>query len=93
VLHSADFSAQNLVLAVGTRYAVTLRAPVHHYVLAAFPPCFTSTGTQDYVESLDAGQTWSKLQTRDRSFIYEICLDAATVTRADTWGRLKAIYR
>ena len=93
VLHSVDFSAQHLVLVQGTRYAVTLRSTSHQYILAAFPPCFTTTGANDYVYSDDAGQTWAKLPTRDRSFIFEVCMDVPTAARRDTWGRVKTIYR
>lgn len=93
VFYAADFTAQNLVLFGGTRYAITLRGSGHHYVLAAFPACPTSTGAIDYVHSYDAGQTWATLQTRDRSIIFEVCMDAATPTQGTTWGRVKAIYR
>jgi hypothetical protein len=92
VLHAADFTAQNIVLTAGTRYALTLRSGAHQYILAAYPACFTSTGAADYVHTYD-GQTWEKLATRDRSIIFEVCLDAATPTRTSTWGRVKAIYR
>ncbi len=96
VLYTADFAAANLVLVAGTRYAVTLRATsnVTISILAAFPPCHAATtGTHDYVHSDDLGQTWSKLATRDRSIVYQVCLDAATSARATTWGRVKGIYR
>ena len=96
VLYSADFSAQKLVLTAGTTYAITLRADAPQIVtiLAAFPAClFATTGTLDYVNSYDAGQTWAKLPTRDRSFIYEVCMDAATAARTGAWGALKSIYR
>ena len=96
VLYTADFAPSNLVLTAGTRYAVTLRAnaPQLISILAAFPACaVATTGTHDYVHSDDFGQTWAKLATRDRSIIYQVCLDAATPARADTWGRVKAIYR
>ena len=96
LLYAADFSAQGLVLTAGTRYAVTLRsnAPQIISILAAFPACFSATtGTLDYVYSDDAGQTWVKLPTRDRSIIFEVCLDVVTPTRASTWGNVKAFYR
>jgi len=96
LLYAADFSAQNLVLTVGTRYAVTLRAnaPQIISILAAFPACHSATtGTFDYVYSDDAGQTWAMLPTRDRSIIFEVCMDLVTPTRASTWGSVKAIYR
>ena len=93
VFYSADFTAQNLVLIAGTRYAITLRCVGHQYVLAAFPPCRTNSGTYDYVSSEDDGQSWSLYFTRDRSFIYQVCMDAATPVWAGTWGSVKAIYR
>ncbi len=93
---SADFTARQLVLTAGTAYPITLRAvaPQIISILAALPPCsFATTGTLDYVDSYDAGQTWAKLETRDWSYIYEVCMDAATSARASTWGALKSVYR
>jgi hypothetical protein len=96
VFYSADFSAQPLVLRAGTPYAITLRANAFQTIsiLAAFPPCDSaSTGTLDYVHSYDGGQTWAALETRDRSIIYEVCMDSNTQARAGTWGMLKSLYR
>jgi hypothetical protein len=93
VLHAADFSPSQVILVAGTRYAVTLRCASHQYVLAAFPACPTTTGANDYVSSDDNGQTWTALSPRDRSFIFEVCMDAVTSVRAGTWGQLKEIYR
>jgi hypothetical protein len=93
VLHTADFAPSHVVLVAGTRYAVTLRCTSHQYILAAFPACSSTTGANDYVSSEDNGQTWAVLSPRDRSFIFEVCMDAVTSVRAGTWGQLKAIYR
>lgn len=93
VLYTADFRQNHLMLAGGVRYAITLRAPIHNYVLAAFPPCPVGTGTNDYVSSENNGQTWSFYFQRDRSFIFQVCMDAPTGTRRDTWGQIKSIYR
>src|SRR6185369_11571433 len=92
VLQTADFAPSHLVLVAGTRYAVTLRCTSHQYVLAAFPACSPTTGANDYVASADNGLSWAA-QSRDRSFIFEVCMDAVTSARASTWGQLKAIYR
>jgi hypothetical protein len=95
-LHIADFSSQLLLLVNGAQYAVTLRPVADAAVitaLAAFPPCRPELGTGDFVTSDDFGQTWSIHLPRDRSIVYEACLDAATPTVTGSWGRLKALYR
>jgi hypothetical protein len=96
LLHTASFSPQNVVLSVGTRYALVLRGNPGQIttILAAFPACnAVASGANDYVETLDGGASWSALPTRDRSIIFEVCLDAATPARGSTWGRVKAVYR
>jgi hypothetical protein len=96
VLYSASFAPQNIVLTAGTRYAIVFTGapPGIVTILAAFPPCNAfGSGAEDYVHTYDGGATWEKLQARDRSIIFEVCLDAATPTAATTWGRVKAIYR
>lgn len=96
-LHTADFTSQNIVLAGGTRYAVTLRCPTHQYILGTFPGCSANTATGAYCHSYDFGQTWTSAPPgtypNDRSIIFEVCLDAATAASRTTWGRVKAMYR
>ena len=96
VLHTATFSPANVVLMAGTRYALVLRGNANQVttIFAVFPACNAATsGTNDYVHTLDGGATWSTLETRDRSIIFEVCLDSATPALTSTWGRVKAIYR
>lgn len=59
----------------------------------AFNTRGSPSGTCDFVTTDDYGQHWSIYPQRDRSFVYEICSDAATPTATRTWGRLKTIYR
>lgn len=95
-LYVANFAPRALVLAQGVKYALTLRAPgptIPIAALADFPACSPSSGTGDFVTTDDYGEHWSIYFQRDRSFVYEICSDAATPTATSTWGRLKTIYR
>ncbi len=95
-LYPASFEGHNLVLDPGTRYAITLRGGGSQvvYALAAFPGCDPSTGSYDPVHTYDGGLTWGYAWSpRERSFVYQVCLDAATPTTRSTWGRVKLLYR
>jgi len=96
VLHVADFTSQNLTLNAGTEYAITLvasGASPNIAALGSFPPCPSSTGTGDYVSSSDGGSTWTVYPYMDRSFVYEVCLDAGVPVQRVSWGTIKAMER
>ncbi len=96
VFYSANLAPQNIVLGAGTRYAIVFAndPPQIISILAAFPPCdAAASGANDFFYSYDNGQTWSFTASRDRSIIFEVCLDAATPASTTTWGRVKAFYR
>lgn len=95
-LYTASFPNAQLVLEPGTLYAITLRtsSPNVVYILARFPGCGSWTGSINPVHSYDGGTTWGYAWSpAERSFAYEVCVDAVTPTVRSTWGRLKAAYR
>lgn len=95
-LYPASFSAAHLVLEPGTHYAIILRtgSPNVVYILGVFPGCQPYTGSINPVHSYDGGLTWGYAWSPgERSFAYEVCVDAATPTVRSTWGSVKAAYR
>jgi hypothetical protein len=96
VLHAARFEGARPVLTRGTPYALVTRArntpPIQ--VLGAFPACrLALTGSSHFADSYDGGTTWRAAPPQERSFVYRVCLDAATPARPHTWGALKLLYR
>jgi len=95
-LYTASFTGQNLMLDASTTYAITLRGTSSRivYILAEFPSCNPATGSRDPAHSNDGGLTWTYAYSPgERSFVYQVCVDAATPALRSTWGEIKTLYR